>query len=146
MRSRSWAAADAKDGVHGLEMFRKLLDEGQRGQRRILLRGTKREKWSAASAGQARLDHPACEVRVRVYVLSKEEAQTYPFFNNYRPQFYFRTTDVTGSVELRRHRDGDAGDNVKMVVTLITPIAMEQGCALPSRGGKTVAPASCENH
>src|ERR687895_40698 len=104
----------------GVEMFRKLLDEGQAGDNvGILLRGTKRE----------------------VYVLSKEEGGRHtPFFNNYRPQFYFRTTDVTGAVELPKGTEMVMpGDNVKMVVTLITPIAMEQGLRFAIReGGKTV--------
>src|SRR5205823_311519 len=108
----------------GVEMFRKLLDEGQAGDNvGILLRGTKREE---VERGQ---------------VLAKEEGGRHtPFFNNYRPQFYCRTTDVTGAVELPKGTEMVMpGDNVKMVVTLITPIAMEQGLRFAIReGGKTV--------
>ena len=86
------------------------LDEGQAGDNvGILLRGTKREE---VERGQvlARLDHAASKFECEVYVLSKEEGGRHtPFFNNYRPQFYFRTTDVTGAVERQGHRDGDAG-------------------------------------
>src|SRR6267143_730675 len=127
----------------GVEMFRKLLDEGQAGDNvGILLRGTKREE---VERGQVLAKPgsitPHAKFECEVYVLSKEEGGRHtPFFNNYRPQFYFRTTDVTGSVELPKGTEMVMpGDNVKMVVTLITPIAMEQGLRFAIReGGKTV--------
>jgi elongation factor Tu len=127
----------------GVEMFRKLLDEGQAGDNvGILLRGTKREE---IERGQVLAKPgsilPHAKFECEVYVLSKEEGGRHtPFFNNYRPQFYFRTTDVTGSVELPKGTEMVMpGDNVKMIVTLITPIAMEQGLRFAIReGGKTV--------
>jgi elongation factor Tu len=127
----------------GVEMFRKLLDQGQAGDNvGILLRGTKREE---VERGQVLAKPgsipPHTKFECEVYVLSKEEGGRHtPFFNNYRPQFYFRTTDVTGSVELPKGTEMVMpGDNVKMVVTLITPIAMEQGLRFAIReGGKTV--------
>jgi elongation factor Tu len=127
----------------GVEMFRKLLDEGQAGDNvGILLRGTKREE---VERGQVLAKPgsitPHKKFECEVYVLSKEEGGRHtPFFNNYRPQFYFRTTDVTGAVELPQGTEMVMpGDNVKMVVTLITPIAMEQGLRFAIReGGKTV--------
>jgi elongation factor Tu len=127
----------------GVEMFRKLLDEGQAGDNvGILLRGTKREE---VERGQVLAKPgsitPHKKFECEVYVLSKEEGGRHtPFFNNYRPQFYFRTTDVTGAVELPKGTEMVMpGDNVKMVVTLITPIAMEQGLRFAIReGGKTV--------
>src|SRR3989454_683903 len=127
----------------GVEMFRKLLDEGQAGDNvGVLLRGTKREE---VERGQVLAKPgsitPHTHFECEVYVLSKEEGGRHtPFFNNYRPQFYFRTTDVTGSVELPKGTEMVMpGDNVKMVVTLITPIAMEQGLRFAIReGGKTV--------
>jgi elongation factor Tu len=127
----------------GVEMFRKLLDQGQAGDNvGILLRGTKREE---VERGQVLAKPgsitPHAKFECEVYVLSKEEGGRHtPFFNNYRPQFYFRTTDVTGSVELPKGTEMVMpGDNVKMVVTLITPIAMEQGLRFAIReGGKTV--------
>src|SRR5881296_3013160 len=127
----------------GVEMFRKLLDQGQAGDNvGILLRGTKREE---VERGQVLAKPgsitPHKKFECEVYVLSKEEGGRHtPFFNNYRPQFYFRTTDVTGAVELPKGTEMVMpGDNVKMVVTLITPIAMEQGLRFAIReGGKTV--------
>src|SRR5678810_872876 len=127
----------------GVEMFRKLLDEGQAGDNvGILLRGTKREE---VERGQVLAKPgsitPHKKFECEVYVLSKEEGGRHtPFFNNYRPQFYFRTTDVTGAVELPKGTEMVMpGDNIKMVVTLITPIAMEQGLRFAIReGGKTV--------
>jgi elongation factor Tu len=127
----------------GVEMFRKLLDEGQAGDNvGVLLRGTKREE---VERGQVLAKPgsitPHTKFECEVYVLSKEEGGRHtPFFNGYRPQFYFRTTDVTGSVQLP---DGTEmvmpGDNIKMVVTLIQPIAMDQGLRFAVReGGKTV--------
>ncbi len=127
----------------GVEMFRKLLDEGQAGDNvGVLLRGTKREE---VERGQVLCvpgsitphTHFECEV----YVLSKEEGGRHtPFFNNYRPQFYFRTTDVTGAVELPSGTEMVMpGDNVKMTVQLISPIAMEEGLRFAIReGGRTV--------
>ena len=126
----------------GVEMFRKLLDQGQAGDNvGVLLRGTKREEVERgqvlAKPGSIK---PHTKFECEVYVLSKEEGGRHtPFFNNYRPQFYFRTTDVTGSVELPSGTEMVMpGDNVKMVVTLINPIAMEQGLRFANReGGKT---------
>jgi elongation factor Tu len=127
----------------GVEMFRKLLDQGQAGDNvGVLLRGTKREE---VERGQVLAKPgsitPHTKFECEVYVLSKDEGGRHtPFFNNYRPQFYFRTTDVTGSVELPSGTEMVMpGDNVKMVVTLIAPIAMEQGLRFAIReGGRTV--------
>src|SRR5213075_2302033 len=135
--------ATQKTVCTGVEMFRKLLDEGQAGDNvGILLRGTKREE---VERGQVLAKPgsitPHAKFECEVYVLSKEEGGRHtPFFNNYRPQFYFRTTDVTGAVELPKGTEMVMpGDNIKMVVTLITPIAMEQGLRFAIReGGKTV--------
>ncbi|MBI1732363.1 MAG: elongation factor Tu [Gammaproteobacteria bacterium] len=127
----------------GVEMFRKLLDEGQAGDNvGVLLRGTKRDE---VERGQV-LCKPASitphtKFECEVYVLSKEEGGRHtPFFSNYRPQFYFRTTDVTGSVELPAGTEMVMpGDNIKMVVELISPIAMEEGLRFAIReGGRTV--------
>jgi elongation factor Tu len=127
----------------GVEMFRKLLDEGQAGDNvGILLRGTKREEIERGQVlAKPGSITPHKKFECEVYVLSKEEGGRHtPFFNNYRPQFYFRTTDVTGAVELPKGTEMVMpGDNVKMVVTLITPVAMEQGLRFAIReGGKTV--------
>jgi elongation factor Tu len=127
----------------GVEMFRKLLDQGQAGDNvGVLLRGTKRED---VERGQVLAKPgsitPHTKFECEVYVLSKEEGGRHtPFFNNYRPQFYFRTTDVTGSVQLPEGTEMVMpGDNIKMTVTLIAPIAMEQGLRFAIReGGKTV--------
>jgi elongation factor Tu len=127
----------------GVEMFRKLLDQGQAGDNvGILLRGTKREE---VERGQVLAKPgsitPHTKFECEVYVLSKDEGGRHtPFFNNYRPQFYFRTTDVTGSVELPGGTEMVMpGDNVKMTVKLIAPIAMEQGLRFAIReGGRTV--------
>ena len=127
----------------GVEMFRKLLDEGQGGDNvGVLLRGTKRED---VERGQVLAKPgsitPHTKFECEVYVLSKDEGGRHtPFFNGYRPQFYFRTTDVTGSVELPAGTEMVMpGDNIKMVVTLINPIAMDQGVRFAVReGGKTV--------
>ena len=127
----------------GVEMFRKLLDQGQAGDNvGVLLRGTKREE---VERGQVLAKPgsitPHKKFECEVYVLSKDEGGRHtPFFNNYRPQFYFRTTDVTGSVELPSGTEMVMpGDNVKMTVTLINPIAMEQGLRFAIReGGRTV--------
>jgi len=127
----------------GVEMFRKLLDQGQAGDNvGVLLRGTKRED---VDRGQV-LSHPGTinphtRFEAEVYILSKDEGGRHtPFFNGYRPQFYFRTTDVTGACELPSGVEMVMpGDNVKMDVTLIAPIAMEEGLRFAIReGGRTV--------
>jgi elongation factor Tu len=129
--------------VTGVEMFRKLLDEGRAGDNvGVLLRGLKRDD---VERGQV-LAHkgsitPHTKFEAEVYVLSKEEGGRHtPFFKGYRPQFYFRTTDVTGSCELPEGVEMVMpGDNIKMVVTLIAPIAMEEGLRFAIReGGRTV--------
>jgi elongation factor Tu len=127
----------------GVEMFRKLLDQGQAGDNiGVLLRGTKRED---VERGQVLAKPgsitPHTKFECEVYILSKDEGGRHtPFFPGYRPQFYFRTTDVTGSCELPAGVEMVMpGDNVKMVVTLIAPIAMEQGLRFAIReGGRTV--------
>jgi elongation factor Tu len=135
--------ATAKTVVTGVEMFRKLLDEGQAGDNvGCLLRGLKREE---VERGQVLAKPgsitPHTKFKAEVYVLTKEEGGRHtPFFNGYRPQFYFRTTDVTGSVQLP---DGIEmimpGDNIAMTVELITPIAMEKELRFAIReGGRTV--------
>jgi elongation factor Tu len=127
----------------GVEMFRKLLDQGQAGDNvGILLRGTKRED---VERGQVLCKpgsiNPHTDFECEIYVLSKDEGGRHtPFFNNYRPQFYFRTTDVTGSVTLPAGTEMVMpGDNVKMTVALINPIAMEEKLRFAIReGGRTV--------
>ena len=127
----------------GVEMFRKLLDEGRAGENcGVLLRGTKREDVQRgqvlAKPGSIK---PHTQFESEVYVLSKEEGGRHtPFFKGYRPQFYFRTTDVTGSIELPEGVEMVMpGDNIKMIVTLIAPIAMEDGLRFAIReGGRTV--------
>jgi len=129
--------------VTGVEMFRKLLDEGRAGDNvGLLLRGTKRED---VERGQVcckpKSVNPHTKFECEVYVLSKDEGGRHtPFFNNYRPQFYFRTTDVTGACDLPEGVEMVMpGDNVKMVVSLINPIAMEEGLRFAIReGGRTV--------
>ena len=135
--------ATVKTTCTGVEMFRKLLDQGQAGDNvGILLRGTKREdveRGQVLAKPGSILPHTKFECEV--YVLSKDEGGRHtPFFNNYRPQFYFRTTDVTGSVTLPEGTEMVMpGDNVKMTVQLIAPIAMEQGLRFAIReGGRTV--------
>jgi elongation factor Tu len=135
--------ATTKTIVTGVEMFRKLLDQGQAGDNLgVLLRGTKREE---VERGQVLAKpgsiNPHTKFEAEVYVLTKEEGGRHtPFFQGYRPQFYFRTTDVTGSCELPKGTEMVMpGDNIKMVVTLINPIAMEDGLRFAIReGGKTV--------
>jgi elongation factor Tu len=127
----------------GVEMFRKLLDQGQAGDNvGILLRGTKREEVERGQVlSKPGSITPHTKFEAEVYVLSKDEGGRHtPFFNNYRPQFYFRTTDVTGSVELPSGTEMVMpGDNVKITVALIAPIAMEQGLRFAIReGGRTV--------
>jgi elongation factor Tu len=127
----------------GVEMFRKLLDEGQAGDNvGILLRGTKREEVERGQVlAKPTTITPHTKFSAEIYVLSKEEGGRHtPFFNGYRPQFYFRTTDVTGSLELAKGTEMVMpGDNVTITVTLIQPIAMEEGLRFAIReGGKTV--------
>ena len=127
----------------GVEMFRKLLDQGQAGDNvGVLLRGTKRED---VERGQVLCKpgsiNPHTHFTGEIYVLSKEEGGRHtPFFNNYRPQFYFRTTDVTGSISLPEGTEMVMpGDNVSITVKLIAPIAMEEGLRFAIReGGRTV--------
>jgi len=127
----------------GVEMFRKLLDQGQAGDNvGVLLRGTKREEVERGQVlGKPGTITPHTKFDAEVYVLGKDEGGRHtPFFKGYRPQFYFRTTDVTGSVELPAGTEMVMpGDNVKMQVTLISPIAMEDGSRFAIReGGRTV--------
>ncbi|WP_019570400.1 elongation factor Tu, partial [Thioalkalivibrio sp. ALE11] len=132
-----------KTTVTGVEMFRKLLDQGEAGDNvGVLLRGTKRDD---VQRGQVLCKPgsitPHTQFEAEVYILNKEEGGRHtPFFNGYRPQFYFRTTDVTGSVELPEGTEMVMpGDNVKMTVSLISPIAMEDGLRFAIReGGRTV--------
>ena len=127
----------------GVEMFRKLLDQGMAGDNvGVLLRGTKREDVQRgqvlAKPGSIK---PHSHFTGEIYVLSKDEGGRHtPFFNNYRPQFYFRTTDVTGSIELPADKEMVMpGDNVSITVKLINPIAMEEGLRFAIReGGRTV--------
>jgi len=127
----------------GVEMFRKLLDEGQAGDNvGVLLRGTKREEVERGQVlSKPGSINPHTKFECEVYVLTKEEGGRHtPFFKGYRPQFYFRTTDVTGTIQLP---DGVEmvmpGDNIKMTVELIAPIAMEEGLRFAIReGGRTV--------
>jgi elongation factor Tu len=130
-----------KTTITGVEMFRKLLDQGQAGDNvGLLLRGTKKED---IERGQVLCKpgsiKPHNKFEGEVYVLTKEEGGRHtPFFKGYRPQFYFRTTDVTGAVELKQEMVMP-GDNVQMTVELINPIAMEEGVRFAIReGGRTV--------
>jgi elongation factor Tu len=127
----------------GVEMFRKLLDEGRAGDNvGVLLRGTKRdevERGQVLAKPGSITPHTVFECEI--YVLSKDEGGRHtPFFNNYRPQFYFRTTDITGACELPEGVEMVMpGDNVKMTVTMINPVAMEEGLRFAIReGGRTV--------
>ncbi len=127
----------------GVEMFRKLLDEGQAGDNvGVLLRGTKREEVERGQVlAKPKSITPHTRFDAEVYILSKEEGGRHtPFFNGYRPQFYFRTTDVTGSCDLPSDIEMVMpGDNVAMSVALIAPIAMEEGLRFAIReGGRTV--------
>jgi elongation factor Tu len=127
----------------GVEMFRKLLDEGVAGDNvGVLLRGTKREEVERGQVlAKPKSITPHTHFEAEVYVLSKDEGGRHtPFFSNYRPQFYFRTTDVTGAVDLPEGVEMVMpGDNIKMVVKLIAPIAMEEGLRFAIReGGRTV--------
>jgi elongation factor Tu len=129
--------------VTGVEMFRKLLDQGQAGDNiGVLLRGTKRDEIERGQVlAKPGSITPHTEFTAQVYVLSKEEGGRHtPFFNNYRPQFYFRTTDVTGEVTLPEGTEmAMPGDNTEMQVKLIQPIAMAEGLRFAIReGGRTV--------
>ena len=132
-----------KTTVTGVEMFRKLLDQGQAGDNvGVLLRGTKRED---VERGQVLCKpgsiKPHTKFKAEAYILTKEEGGRHtPFFGNYRPQFYFRTTDVTGVVTLPEGTEMVMpGDNITMEVTLIAPIAMEEKLRFAIReGGRTV--------
>ncbi|NYT66780.1 elongation factor Tu, partial [Alcaligenaceae bacterium] len=127
----------------GVEMFRKLLDQGEAGDNvGILLRGLKREDVERgqvlAKSGSIK---PHTDFDAEVYILSKDEGGRHtPFFQGYRPQFYFRTTDVTGTIELPADKEMVLpGDNVSIKVSLIAPIAMEEGLRFAIReGGRTV--------
>jgi elongation factor Tu len=132
-----------KTVVTGVEMFRKLLDSGQAGDNiGALLRGTKREE---VERGQVLAKPgsitPHTKFKAEAYILTKEEGGRHtPFFSNYRPQFYFRTTDVTGTVKLPEGTEMVMpGDNIAMEIELITPIAMDEGLRFAIReGGRTV--------
>ena len=133
----------AKTTCTGVEMFRKLLDQGQAGDNvGILLRGTKREEVERGQVlAKPGTITPHTEFQAEVYVLSKEEGGRHtPFFKGYRPQFYFRTTDVTGTIQLPEGVEMVMpGDNIRMDVQLIAPIAMEEGLRFAIReGGHTV--------
>jgi len=135
--------ATTKTTCTGVEMFRKLLDQGQAGDNvGVLLRGTKREDVERGQVlAKPGTITPHTKFESEIYVLSKEEGGRHtPFFKGYRPQFYFRTTDVTGAVELPKDVEMVMpGDKVNMVVTLIVPIAMEEGLRFAIReGGRTV--------
>jgi elongation factor Tu len=135
--------SDKKTVVTGVEMFRKLLDDGQAGDNvGLLLRGVAKEDVErgmvVAKPGSIT---PHTRFEAEVYVLTKEEGGRHtPFFKGYRPQFYFRTTDVTGAVELGEGTEMVMpGDNVQMTIELITPIAMDEGLRFAIReGGRTV--------
>jgi elongation factor Tu len=135
--------ATAKTTCTGVEMFRKLLDEGQAGDNvGVLLRGTKRDEIERGQVlAKPGSITPHTKFEAEVYVLTKEEGGRHtPFFKGYRPQFYFRTTDVTGAVELPEGTEMVMpGDNIQMKVDLIAPIAMEDGLRFAIReGGRTV--------
>ena len=135
--------ATQKTVATGVEMFRKLLDEGQAGDNiGVLLRGTKREE---VERGQVLAKPgsitPHTKFNAEAYVLTKEEGGRHtPFFNGYRPQFYFRTTDVTGVVKLPEGTEMVMpGDNINVEIELITPVAMDDGLKFAIReGGRTV--------
>ena len=132
-----------KTVVTGVEMFRKLLDQGQAGDNiGALLRGTKREDVERGQVlAKPGTITPHTKFKAQVYVLSKDEGGRHtPFFNGYRPQFYIRTTDVTGTISLPEGQEMCMpGDNVEMGIELITPIAVEDGMRFAIReGGRTV--------
>jgi elongation factor Tu len=135
--------SDKKTVVTGIEMFKKLLDEGQAGDNAgLLLRGLAKEDVERGMVlAKPGTITPHTNFEAEVYVLTKEEGGRHtPFFKGYRPQFYFRTTDVTGSVELPAGTEMVMpGDNVQMTIELITPIAMDEGLRFAIReGGRTV--------
>ncbi|MBU5615499.1 EF-Tu C-terminal domain-related protein, partial [Geomonas azotofigens] len=135
--------ATTKTTVTGVEMFRKLLDEGRAGDNiGALLRGVKREEIERGQVlAKPGSITPHTKFKAEAYILSKEEGGRHtPFFNGYRPQFYFRTTDVTGVVDLEAGVEMVMpGDNVSVTVNLITPIAMDEGLRFAIReGGRTV--------
>jgi elongation factor Tu len=135
--------ATAKTTVTGVEMFRKLLDEGRAGDNiGALLRGVKREDIERGQVlAKPGSITPHTKFKAEAYVLTKEEGGRHtPFFNGYRPQFYFRTTDVTGVAELPAGVEMVMpGDNIAMTINLITPIAMDEGLRFAIReGGRTV--------
>jgi elongation factor Tu len=135
--------SDKKTVVTGVEMFRKLLDDGQAGDNvGLLLRGIGKEDVERGMVlAKSGTITPHTHYMAEVYVLTKEEGGRHtPFFNGYRPQFYFRTTDVTGSVKLAAGTEMVMpGDNVQMEIELITPIAMDEGLRFAIReGGRTV--------
>ncbi len=132
-----------KTTVTGVEMFRKLLDQGEAGDNvGVLLRGTKREEVERGQVlAKPGTITPHTKFEAEVYVLTKEEGGRHtPFFTGYRPQFYFRTTDVTGAIDLPAGTEMVMpGDNIKLTVTLISPVAMEEGLRFAIReGGRTV--------
>ncbi len=132
-----------KTVVTGVEMFRKLLDQAEAGDNiGVLLRGIQREEVERGQVlAKPGTIHPHTKFTAQVYVLTKEEGGRHtPFFTNYRPQFYFRTTDVTGVIELPQGTEMCMpGDNVDMTIELITPIAIEKGLRFAIReGGRTV--------
>jgi elongation factor Tu len=136
-----------KTTVTGVEMFRKLLDSGQAGDNvGALLRGIDKEKVQRGQVlAKPKSITPHTDFLAQVYVLSKDEGGRHkPFFSNYRPQFYFRTTDVTGTIELPEGTEMCMpGDNTEMKVTLIAPIAMDEGLRFAIReGGRTVGAGS----
>ncbi|PLX32431.1 MAG: elongation factor Tu [Clostridiales bacterium] len=129
--------------VTGVEMFRKLLDQGQAGDNiGVLLRGVARDDIERGQVlAKPGSIHPHTKYTAQVYVLKKEEGGRHtPFFNGYRPQFYFRTTDVTGNIQLPEGVEMCMpGDNIEMTIDLITPIAIEEGLRFAIReGGRTV--------
>ena len=132
-----------KTVITGVEMFKKLLDEGQAGDNvGLLLRGTKKDEVERGQVvAQKGSILPHTKFNAEVYVLTKDEGGRHtPFFNGYRPQFYFRTTDVTGSSSLPEGVEMVMpGDNVSLKIELITPVALEQGLRFAIReGGRTV--------
>jgi elongation factor Tu len=135
--------AEKKTVVTGVEMFRKILDEGRAGDNvGLLLRGVdKKEIERGMVLAKPNSITPHTKFDAEVYVLTKEEGGRHtPFFNGYRPQFYFRTTDVTGSIQLPGGTEMVMpGDNIQMLIELIAPIAMEEGLRFAIReGGRTV--------
>jgi elongation factor Tu len=132
-----------KTVITGVEMFKKLLDDGQAGDNvGLLLRGTKKDEVERGQVvAQKGSITPHTKFNAEVYVLTKDEGGRHtPFFNGYRPQFYFRTTDVTGSSSLPEGVEMVMpGDNVSLEITLITPVALEKGLRFAIReGGRTV--------